>query len=233
MALEEDAVNPPDEHRMWHFENTAADLDVSDQPWPFHERTRHPKLATEVAEFAEMLCQIDPRMDKALPSCWMRHAYLFALMDALRTDYASAYARQMVHSGNDRYGRVPDPSYMQFKFWQDERDALSMVDRFVHEQSIGQEGADDHEPAELSEHTERRRRDERELGLEPTEVYPFWVNDQAPEGDDPEGQDMDSPASGPVTGVDPETGVIEGEGPFDGDAPRSPWRRSPGPSEAS
>lgn len=72
--------------------NAAADLNLTSAgPWRFDLRDRTPMSVTAVAEFAEMLCVMDPRFGDALPVNWMRMPYIVALMDALRCAYVRPF----------------------------------------------------------------------------------------------------------------------------------------------
>lgn len=165
------ARDPQGPGRMWKAAQSAEDLDMSALPWRFDQRRRHVRTAEQVAGFAEMLCQIDQRMDAALPACWMRHGYLFALMDALRSEYVFAYLETPRKSP-----KSPSHSYMQTRFWMDENSILVMVKDYATARSLGNPDADRHESGRYSEETRSRRENEKSLGIDATECFPWDEN---------------------------------------------------------
>lgn len=165
------AQDPQGPERMWKAAQSAEDLDMSALPWRFDQRQRHVRTAEQVAGFAEMLCQIDQRMDAALPACWMRHGYLFALMDALRSEYVFAYLETPHKSP-----KSPSHSYMQTRFWMDENSILAMVKDYATARSLGNKDTDKHESGRYSEETRIRRENEKSLGIDATECFPWDAN---------------------------------------------------------
>ncbi|MBH9981093.1 MULTISPECIES: hypothetical protein [Bifidobacterium] len=163
--------HPQDPGRMWKAAQSAEDLDMSAPPWRFDQRQRHVRTAGQVAGFAEMLCQIDERMDGALPACWMRHGYLFALMDALRSEYVYAYLEAPNKSPKD-----PRHSYMQTRFWMDENSILQMVKDYATARALGNPDTDKHESSQYSEKTRSRRESEKSLGIDVAECFPWDEN---------------------------------------------------------
>lgn len=71
-----------DPARMWTLAASDRNSVGNGPQWRFHRRVKQPETVAATADFTEMLCQIDARMDRTLPACWMRHAYLFAILDA-------------------------------------------------------------------------------------------------------------------------------------------------------
>lgn len=176
--------DPQGPERMWKAAQSAEDLDMSALPWRFDQRQRHVRTAEQVAGFAEMLCQIDQRMDAALPACWMRHGYLFALMDALRSEYVFAYL-ETPHKNP----KSPRHSYMQTRFWMDENSILQMVKDYASARSLGNPDADKHESGQYSKKTSDRRENEKSLGIDAAEYFPWDANDLAGQAE---------PAAGPA-----------------------------------
>lgn len=96
--------------------NAAADLNLTSAgPWRFDLRDRSPMAVTAVAEFAEMLCVVDPRFGDALPVNWMRLPYIVALMDALRCACVWSFIenRQVSLYGRERYPFQLPSSFLQ------------------------------------------------------------------------------------------------------------------------
>lgn len=224
------ARDPQGPGRMWKAAQSAEDLDMSALPWRFDQRRRHVRTAEQVAGFAEMLCQIDQRMDAALPACWMRHGYLFALMDALRSEYVFAYLETPRRSPEG-----PSHSYMQTRFWMDENSILVMVKDYATARSLGNPDTDKHESGRYSEDTRIRRETEKSLGIDAAECFPWDANGLAglaePAGGPPlpagtAAWGQDDPASGGRQDQDRPgesmPGFESGAGPEDG-AYTSPW----------
>ncbi|RBP98829.1 hypothetical protein CRD59_06985 [Bifidobacterium xylocopae] len=143
-----------------------------------------------------MLCQIDPRLDTLLPVCWFRHGYLFAIMDALRTAYAAAFALHFHIEPNPKGGPskktivYPELSSWQFRFWQDEQSALAMMAAYLQELPAGGEADEHSTAAEYTARTVDRRNAEENSGLAPLEYYPFDVSTPALE-DEGSSEDAD------------------------------------------
>lgn len=170
-----------DEKSLWRQRNTAVDLDLLDAPWQAAKAVRRPDLATHVAEFAEMLCQIDGRFDVILPACWMRHGYIFSVIDALRCEYASAYVGGVVTTGGGPRFVPARQSREQTQFWIDENAAYGLIKDYCASQSIGGEVEAPHDTITgYSRQTEARRSAERALGIDAVECYPFDVNALSP-----------------------------------------------------
>jgi hypothetical protein len=185
------------EPTMWLRRNTAADLYFLDGPWQAQRAERRPDVATHVAEFVEMLCQIDERFDELLPECWMRHGYIFAVMDALRCEYASAYVGRFArNTKGDVFLAASQQSRDQFQFWLDVSAAYTLISDYCTSRAIKPGIEEPHEPVKAySRQTEARRSAERALGVEPIECYPFDDNTLSPLT---VGADDVPPAQGPL-----------------------------------
>lgn len=158
-----------DQRNSWELPASDRDMDPFSRPWPFHMARQSVELATTVADFVEMLCQLDSRLDSALPAGWMSVGYLFALMDALRCEYAFAYCDTRDKKGNP----IPrPPSRDQFQFWLDENVAVDMVKNYCSQNGITRE-YDGERAASFSAATTRRRRAEASNGIEAVDCYPF------------------------------------------------------------
>lgn len=171
--------------RPW-FEQPAGrmDLDLDQDPYPFHRRRRDPIAASATVEFTEMLCQIDRRFDALLPQDWPLEGYLFALMDALRAEYVSAYTRhhetRATTKGTFLLSVAPNPSRAQVIFWQDEDSTYRLISAYLDSAPARQDG-----PADYTRQAVERRRRASELGLVPAEYYPFPPSRQSQDDADP------------------------------------------------
>lgn len=188
------SVDAGDDGRPWLAQPAAAmDLDLDHRPYPFDQRRRDPIAAAATVEFSEMLCQLDRRFDALLPEDWPLDGYVFALMDALRAEYASAYTvHREVRStpkGNIPLTVAPNVSRAQIIFWQDEDSAYRMVRDY-----LDSAPARDAPPVDYTRHTAARRGREDALGLRPAEYYPYPPSassqaDTDPLDDQPEDED--------------------------------------------
>jgi hypothetical protein len=186
----------------------AADHDIGEQlgmsPYAVHAHARQPATAGADADFTEMLCQIDHRMDRALPECWILHPYLFALLDALRCQYAACYLPFMTKNGL----HPPIPSAEQLRFWQDEDRTLSMIREYCKSQGVGDGehecGIGHDEPSALSAATMRRRAFSAEHGIEPAGMYPWGASREAADDGRPVEAGHMPPTSMPSPGEDME-----------------------------
>lgn len=171
--------------RPW-FEQPAGrmDLDLDQNPYPFHRRRRDPIAASATVEFTEMLCQIDRRFDALLPQDWPLEGYLFALMDALRAEYVSAYTRhhetRTTTKGTFLLSVAPNPSRAQVIFWQDEDSTYRLISAYLDSAPARQDG-----PADYTRQAVERRRRASALGLVPAEYYPFPPSRQSQDDADP------------------------------------------------
>lgn len=166
--------DPQDTRGIWAAAQAADNVDLDAPPWRFDQRRRHVRTAEQVAGFAEMLCQIDDRMDEALPACWMRHGFLFALIDALRSEYVYAYMEAPKSNP-----KGPRHSYMQTRFWLDESSVMETIKSYASSKSLGNPDIDKHEPGKYSQETAKRRESEKELGIDAVECFPWDKNDLA------------------------------------------------------
>ncbi|MCI1218495.1 hypothetical protein [Bifidobacterium crudilactis] len=157
---------------QWEQPAARADLDLDQPPYLLYRRRHSIRSLQATVDFTELLCQVDQRLDRLLPACWPYHAYLVSVLDALRCDYWSLYG-----PATDRKGvqHPPSPSERQYRFWQDEDNAIQMMSAY--QQS---EGDCDHpagNPARYSAPTLARRHVEAVTGLQATEYYPFAPTD--------------------------------------------------------
>lgn len=173
----EDASEPSDQ---WGVPAARIPLRLREPVYGFHDRIKPVKSAAATAEFTEMLCQIDPRMDRSIPSCYLLHPYIFALLDALRAEYVFCYLPVRTKVG----WQPPPCSYAQFKFWQDEDNAYNLIKEWC-----SNAGIDPLKPCDPAHHredraqytqaTSKRRAFTMEYGLTPTQYYPWQLSDVA------------------------------------------------------
>lgn len=225
------------DRRLVDMPNAAADLELDGDPWRFDLSRRTTRAATQVAEFTEMLCVVDPRFDKALPANWMRLPYIFALMDALRCDYVASFIETKHLGSKGKTVRVPaTPGEQQIRFWMNEDRTHTMIREYIRGQGVDADPDKGERIDQVTPGTRDRREQERRAGVEPVEYYPF-LNTRPPAPDppavDPEpdggfgddqvaGQAIPGPAGPGMDGfVDPVTGVI-GSG-SDTAGYSSPW----------
>jgi hypothetical protein len=161
------------------FELPAAqhNLHLDRPPYRFHRRQRDNLTAVATIEFTEMLCQLDSRYDETLPPCWFKHGYLFALMDALRVQYVSAYGvhtrKVMSKAGISQIPDFPLLSSWQADFWAKENLLLDFIRQYLENHPAGSYEDSHSQPATLSPQALERRQAEALAGLAPVEYYPF------------------------------------------------------------
>lgn len=167
------------QHNLWslpasgqYFEHDFGD----EPPYDFHRRDKNEHTAQATALFTEMLCQIDPVMDAQLPVCYLYHAYLFALLDALRYQYMGAYIPVPTEKGL----QLPMPT-ASAQFWKDEHNAVTLIKEFCERQGIDPNAptCQHEQPATYSAKTEQRRDIYRKLGFRDAPYYPYATSTMA------------------------------------------------------
>lgn len=147
---------PSSTDRPWvgtPFNVEMSATDPQQGPYPFNERHRDERAIRATIRFVEMLCRIDPRMEDSLVPNWPLDPYVFALMDALRTDFQAAYTSPF---GPAR------PSRIQFSFWTDENSVLQLIRSYTQSpQSISETDLDKQGMFRSPNHTSRMKKREQ------------------------------------------------------------------------
>ncbi len=222
--------------------NAAADLNLTSAgPWRFDLRDRSPMAVTAVAEFAEMLCVVDPRFGDALPVNWMRLPYIVALMDALRCAYVSAFIENKHYSAKGATFKAPAvPGEQQVRFWMNENHVLGLITAYTRADGIEHQTNKGEKFDKLPPRTIERREQERSAGVEPVEYYAYLNSMEVPAAPDvyepdvyepdaaipPEEEAAGQPISGPVgpdVSGDGESGSRETASPRGSAGSVSPW----------